>query len=125
MIATIIIFLPLSKLNSLNLIIVASVLSLVVVSIETYGRLRRDQPLFGKCDEDIVADMYDEKKSARRYVRWRWGSSMNLRKKRSSIPNSISGIFKRSKNDDGDNVKINDNQRVDFVVEHNDDSQHL
>ncbi len=100
-------------------------LSLFQVLVEVYGKLRRDKPLFGKCDEDIVADMYDEEKSARCYIRWRWGSSMNLRRKSSSIPNSISGIFKRSKNDDDDHVKINDNQRVDFVVEHNDDSQHL
>ena len=42
-------------------------LSLILVIVKTYGRLRKGVPLFGKCDGDIVHD------EERRYVRWKWG----------------------------------------------------
>lgn len=97
-VATIIVLLPLSELTSLNLVIIISMLSLVLVSVETYGRLSRNQPLFGKCDEDIISS------KERKYVRWRWGLN-NLNQK-----GWTTGILKRRKKSNGEIVeeKIDD-----------------
>ncbi|PKC15655.1 hypothetical protein RhiirA5_483782 [Rhizophagus irregularis] len=98
-IATIIVFLPLSELTSLNLVIITSMLSSVLVSVETYGRLSKNQPLFGKCDEDIISS------KGRKYVRWKWGLN-NLNQK-----GWTTGILKRRKKSNGEIVeeKIDDN----------------
>ncbi|CAG8715766.1 6690_t:CDS:2, partial [Scutellospora calospora] len=47
------------------------------IIVETYGRLKTNSPLFGKCDKDIIYE--GDEKDSRRYVRWRWGST-NLNK---------------------------------------------
>ncbi|CAI2180747.1 894_t:CDS:10 [Funneliformis geosporum] len=67
-IGTIYLLLPLSKINSLNLIIITSMLSLLLVIVEIYGRLRKGLPLFGNCDDDVL-DAHNK-----RYIRWRWGN---------------------------------------------------
>ncbi|CAG8512414.1 1861_t:CDS:10 [Funneliformis mosseae] len=74
-IGTIYVLLPLSKINSLNLIIITSMLSLLLVIVEIYGRLRKGLPLFGNCDDDVLLDSHNKK-----YVRWRWGNK-NLNKR--------------------------------------------
>src|SRR5687767_11894825 len=70
-IASITLLLPLSELNSLNLVEITSMLTLFLVLVEMYGKLRKDKPLFGKCDEDIIGNK--EMEGKRRYIRWRWG----------------------------------------------------
>ncbi|CAJ0899842.1 6072_t:CDS:10 [Entrophospora sp. SA101] len=85
-VGTIFVFLPLAHLDTLNLTFTLAMLSFAQVMLETYGRLRPNTPLFGKCDNDIIGDMYeDEKKSSRRYVRWRWGPEMNIERQRSLV----------------------------------------
>ncbi|GBB85599.1 hypothetical protein RclHR1_01210007 [Rhizophagus clarus] len=68
-IGTICLLLPLAKVNSLNLVVITSMLSLLLVIIETFGRLRNGVPLFGKCEEDII-----QNSDYKRYIRWRWGN---------------------------------------------------
>jgi hypothetical protein len=76
-------------------------LSLALVSVETYGRLSRNQPLFGKCDEDIISN------EGRKYIRWRWGLN-NLNQK-----SWTTGILKRRKKSNGEIVeKIDNNNNI-------------
>ncbi|CAG8511839.1 165_t:CDS:2 [Paraglomus brasilianum] len=70
-IGTIYILLPLCNLNSLDLVITVSVLSLFLVIIETYGRLHRNEPIFFDCDQDIIGDSATMTRA--KYIRWRWG----------------------------------------------------
>ncbi|KAF0496177.1 LtrA-domain-containing protein [Gigaspora margarita] len=104
----------LSKVNN-NISNNKSALSMFMVFVETYGRLKRNAPLFAtKCEEyvnDIRED--DEEGNIRRYIRWRWGST-NLNKRRFST-----GFFRQNKTDK--NEKINDynsnnDDKVDVVV---------
>ncbi|RIA96032.1 bacterial low temperature requirement A protein [Glomus cerebriforme] len=103
-VATIILLLPLSEVNSFNLVLITSMLSLILVLVETYGRLIRNQPLFGKCDDDIICD------EGRRYVRWRWGLSNR---------NWTTGKLRRRKKTNGEIIeeKIDDNDDNDIVEE--------
>jgi hypothetical protein len=88
--------LPFSELNSLNLMVIASMLTSIVVSVETYGRLRRGYPLVGKCDDDII-DSHQK-----RYVRWMWGFDQK---------NWTGNLLKRRKNNNSEvEEKIDDNE---------------
>ncbi|GBB99866.1 hypothetical protein RclHR1_03660013 [Rhizophagus clarus] len=105
-IATIIVLLPLSELTSLNLVIIASMLSLALVSVETYGRLSRNQPLIGKCKEDIISD------KGRKYVRWRWGLN-NINQK-----GWTTGVLKKRKKSNGEIIEEKiDNNNDDIIGE--------
>ncbi|CAG8630031.1 uncharacterized protein OCT59_000861 [Rhizophagus irregularis] len=68
-IGTICLLLPLSKVNSLNLVVITSMLSIFLIIVETYGRLRKGLPLFGKCEDDVI--IHPEYK---KYIKWRWGN---------------------------------------------------
>ncbi|CAG8445145.1 892_t:CDS:10 [Acaulospora morrowiae] len=121
-VATIYVFLPLAELNTVNLMAITSSISLFLVIVETYGRLRKDAPLFFNCDEDII-DNGDYKKVHRRYVRWRWGSTDLNRK------GWTSGILKKKKPNESDNT-INeevtkDNEVGVVLVDYEDESRHL
>ncbi|CAG8519481.1 5356_t:CDS:2, partial [Paraglomus occultum] len=70
-IGTIYILLPLGNLNSLDLVITVSMLSLLLVIIETYGRLHKNEPIFFNCDQDIIGDSSTMTRA--KYIRWRWG----------------------------------------------------
>ncbi|CAG8543727.1 12173_t:CDS:10 [Cetraspora pellucida] len=82
-IGTLYILLPLAHLNSLNLMIVISTLSMFLVIVETYGRLKWNAPLFGNCENHIIPEYDEEEDEVKRYVRWRWGSA-NLSKRKFS-----------------------------------------
>ncbi|GBB85600.1 hypothetical protein RclHR1_01210008 [Rhizophagus clarus] len=97
-IGTICLLLPLSKGNSLNMVAITSMLSLLLVIVETYGRLRKGLPLFGKCEDDIMP--HSEYK---RYVRWKWGNK-NLSKK-----NLSTGILRKRKSE---KKSVNDTNNI-------------
>ncbi|RHZ88764.1 hypothetical protein Glove_21g57 [Diversispora epigaea] len=96
-VGTIFLLLPLAHLNTLNLIAIIASLSIFLVVIEAYGRLRSDLPLFGNCDEDVMGGM--EMNEDNRYIRWRWGTA-DLNKRRWSR-----GFLKRTKNENEKNDK--------------------
>jgi hypothetical protein len=123
--------LPFSELNSLNLMVIASMLTSIVVSVETYGRLRRGYPIFGKCDDDII-DSHQK-----RYVRWMWGlgqrnwtAKILKRKNKSNYEASEERI---DDNDDYDNDTVIDGDIVEEeinigIINNRDDedqSQHI
>ncbi|RHZ88891.1 hypothetical protein Glove_21g385 [Diversispora epigaea] len=97
-VGTIFLLLPLAHLNTLNLVAIVASFSIFLVVIEAYGRLRRDLPLVGNCNEDIIGGNggIDE---ASRYIRWRWGTA-DLRKRTWSR-----GFLKRTKNEKEKNDK--------------------
>jgi hypothetical protein len=95
-IGTICLLLPLSHLNSLNLVAITSALSLLLVIFETYGRLRKGVPLIGKCEEDVIAHPEFKK-----YIRWRWGNK-NLNKRSWST-----GVLRKKKSEKGMNDTSN------------------
>ncbi|CAG8592753.1 6548_t:CDS:10 [Dentiscutata erythropus] len=106
-IGTLYLLLPLAHLNSLNLLITIAISSMFMVLVETYGRLKRNAPLFNsKCE--VNDREYEEEDSKRRYIRWRWGSA-NLNKRRFSV-----GFFRQKKMDK--NEKIGDSNNDDNVV---------
>ncbi|CAG8476537.1 22844_t:CDS:2, partial [Gigaspora rosea] len=114
-IGTLYILLPLAHLSSLNLLITIAVLSMFMVFVETYGRLKRNAPLFAtKCGEyvnEIRED--DEEDNIKRYIRWRWGSA-NLNKRRFST-----GFFRQNKRDKNEKINgynSNNDDNVDVVV---------
>ncbi|KAG9301916.1 hypothetical protein G9A89_004596 [Geosiphon pyriformis] len=86
--------LPLANLNSLDFLLTIAILSLFVVCLETYGRLRKKDPLFGHCDSDIICR--NEEETERRYVRWRWGSGTLGER------SWTRGILRKKKNRQGD-----------------------
>ncbi|CAG8445156.1 893_t:CDS:10 [Acaulospora morrowiae] len=102
-IATIYLILPLTGLNSVNLLATISSISLVLVITETYGRLRKSDPLFYNCDDDVIGNQ-NEHQAYKRYVRWRWGS-LELNKKGWS-----KGKFKR-RGSTKDNESITNDQK--------------
>ncbi|RIA82456.1 bacterial low temperature requirement A protein [Glomus cerebriforme] len=75
-IGTICLLLPLSRINSLNLVVVTSMLSLLLVIVETYGRLRKGVPLFGECEGDVISHPEYKK-----YIRWSWSTGILKKKK--------------------------------------------
>uniref|UniRef100_U9T6P4 Uncharacterized protein n=2 Tax=Rhizophagus irregularis TaxID=588596 RepID=U9T6P4_RHIID len=97
-IGTICLLLPLSKVNSLNLVVITSLLSLFLVLVETYGRLRKGVPLFGKCEDDVI--IHPEYK---KYIRWRWGNK-DLNKRTWST-----GILRKKK---GEKRRENDTSNI-------------
>ncbi|CAG8446895.1 11155_t:CDS:10 [Diversispora eburnea] len=94
-VGTIFLLLPLAHLNTLNLVAILASLSIFLVIIEAYGRLRSDMPLFGNCDEDVIGGMNESS----RYIRWRWGTA-GLNKRGWSR-----GFLKRTKNKNEKNDK--------------------
>jgi hypothetical protein len=51
------------------LVVITSILSLLLVIFETYGRLKKGMPLFGRCEEDVISHPEYHK-----YIKWRWGN---------------------------------------------------
>lgn len=90
--------LPLSKVNSLNLVVITSMLSIFLIIVETYGRLRKGLPLFGKCEDDVI--IHPEYK---KYIRWRWGNK-DLNKRTWST-----GILRKKK---GEKRRENDTSNI-------------
>ncbi|RIA82457.1 bacterial low temperature requirement A protein [Glomus cerebriforme] len=100
-VGTICLLLPLSKVNSLNMVVITSMLTLFLVIVETYGRLKKGLPLFAKCEGDVIS--HPEYK---RYIRWRWGNK-NLNHRTFST-----GIRKRKKSEK--EMKMNNNDNLMF-----------
>ncbi|CAG8510157.1 9436_t:CDS:10, partial [Ambispora gerdemannii] len=123
-IGTIYLVLPVANLNSRDFLVTVSMLSLFLVIVETYGRLRKKDPLFGRVDDDIIGDANGEV-SRRRYIRWRWGPA-TLNQSRWSR-----GILKRRRrknpSDEGNEIKeeIVTDEDGTVMVEFDDESKHL
>ncbi|CAG8487368.1 7485_t:CDS:10 [Ambispora leptoticha] len=106
--------LPVAKLNSCDFLIIVSLLSLLLVMVETYGRLRKKDPLFGNCDDDIIGDVHGE--AGRRYIRWRWGPNTSnqdrwsrgilRRRRKENPPNEGNGNQEKIIATNGDSVDV-------------------
>ncbi|CAG8448429.1 10115_t:CDS:10 [Diversispora eburnea] len=109
-VGTIFLLLPLAHLNTLNLVAIVASLSIFLVVIEAYGRLIRDSPLVGNCDEDIIGGKGGADET-NRYIRWRWGTA-DLRRRTWSR-----GFLKRTKNENEKNGTDEKNNKSGVINE--------
>ncbi|CAG8551478.1 2016_t:CDS:10 [Diversispora eburnea] len=104
-VGTIFLLLPLAHLNTLNLVAIVAPLSIFLVVVEAYGKLRSDMPLFGDYEGDVIGGMGEAK-----FVRWRWGTDLKKR-------GWSRGFLKRTKSENEKNEKDEKNDKSGEIIE--------